>query len=543
MFRLKIALLSVLLSGIVLCGLGLYSLSMLKKVGLERIDREILSLGEGRLAIGAPRQYWQNFGKSLSFIYQEKQRNNLVVQVWGPGNELLFSSKNWPASITEDSFPGFDRKMDAPAPSNFPDETQKQPASEAFAACKGKTPGSRSLIIGPQGEILQGNCEQWQGRLVLRPDRNTIGRPLTADNRRRPAPPPPPPLDKPAPHIKRPVFTTITTTTGVWRAGIMGSNRITLLVGMNLASYNEDASRYRDAFLGILPLALLLLAVGGWVIAQRALKPVSLISRTAEEITARALDRRIPTVVTDKELSRLVKVINEMLARLERSFDQAIRFSADAAHELQTPLTILQGELEEAVQHAADGSEEQLRAGSLLEEVQRLKTIVQKLLLLARADAGSLKLNVGPINLSLLTANAAEDAAALAPHLQIEKEIDPDVIVMADLGLMRQLVGNLTSNAVKYNQKNGLVRFRLTSRDGQARLTVANTGPPIPEHDREQIFNRFYRVEQSRSRTVPGAGLGLSLAREIAAAHNGDLCLDPPSGDLISFTLSLSCAG
>jgi len=133
------------------------------------------------------------------------------------------------------------------------------------------------------------------------------------------------------------------------------------------------------------------------VIAQRALKPVALITRTAEGITVRALDRRVPLIEADRELPRLVEVINSMLDRLEKSFGQAVRFSADAAHELQTPLTILQGELDDAVQHAPVGSEEQQRYGGLLEEVQRLKAIVQKLLILARADAGRLDLRLAQL--------------------------------------------------------------------------------------------------------------------------------------------------
>ena len=168
----------------------------------------------------------------------------------------------------------------------------------------------------------------------------------------------------------------------------MGTDRMTIMVGVNLAGFYEDTARYRWAFLAIVPLALLLLAGGGWLIAVRALRPVSLITNTAERITARALDQRIPQVNADRELARLVEVINGMLDRLEKSFSQAVRFSADAAHELQTPLTILQGELDYALQHAPDGSEEQQRYSGLLEEVQRLKAIVQKLLILARADAG-----------------------------------------------------------------------------------------------------------------------------------------------------------
>jgi heavy metal sensor kinase len=344
------------------------------------------------------------------------------------------------------------------------------------------------------------------------------------------------------PRIKKSHFATLETTSGVWRTGIMGSERITMMVGVNLAGYYQDAKRYQRAFLGIIPVALLLLAAGGWVIAQRALRPVSLITRTAESITARALDQRVPAVDADRELSRLVEVINGMLDRLEKSFGQAVRFSADAAHELQTPLTILQGELDEAVRNAPVGSDEQRRASSLLEEVQRLKAIVQKLLVLSRADAGRLSLRLEAVDLSTMIGSAAEDATALAPQLRIEKEIAPGVIVKADSDLLGQVVSNLTSNAVKYNQENGVIRFHLSVRDNRAFFTIANTGSVIPAADRERIFDRFYRVDRSRSKSISGSGLGLSLAREIAHAHRGDLRLDPVSGNMVSFILSLPCS-
>ena len=341
---------------------------------------------------------------------------------------------------------------------------------------------------------------------------------------------------------KQPFFATIQTPSGTWRTGIMGSDRMTMMVGVNMAGFYEDAARYRMALLGIIPVALLLLAGGGWVLARRALKPVALITRTAERITGRDLVRRVPAVEADRELSRLVEVINGMLDRLEKSFGQAVRFSADAAHELQTPLTILQGELDYALQHAPVGSEEQQRYSGLLEEVQRLKAIVQKLLILARADAGRLNLQLEPVDLSAMIESAAEDAGVMAPHLRVERRIAAGVVVKADPDLMGQVIRNLTSNAVKYSPENGLVRFSLSVRDRRALFTISNTGAPIPEKDRDRIFDRFYRVDPSRSKAVHGSGLGLSLAREIVHAHGGDLRLDPASGDMVSFTLSLACS-
>jgi heavy metal sensor kinase len=320
----------------------------------------------------------------------------------------------------------------------------------------------------------------------------------------------------------------------------MGNQFVTILVGMDMAGFYSDAARFRRTFFIAVPVALLLLAAGGWLITNRALRPVADITRTAQSITAQGLDRRIPrSAGAPDEFSRLVDVINDMLDRLEKSFRQAVRFSADAAHELKTPLTVLQGMLDDAVQHAADGSDEQRSCGVLLEEVERLKTIVQKLLILAHADAGQLVLNPEPLDVSSVIESAIEDVGAMAPSLRLERYIAPHVMVQADPDLFRQVIQNLTSNAVKFNTEDGLIRFRLEERGDRVVFTISNTGAPIPDADREKIFHRFYRVDQSRSGAVPGSGLGLSLAREIVHAHRGTLCLDADSPGLTSFTLRL----
>ena len=470
MFRLKIILLSVLISGSVLIGFGLYFLSVINKAGMERIDSEILALGGTQLHATPPREHWLDFAKSLQFISDGKRLKDQIIQITaGPKKEIFFQSPNWPQEISEELFPEFDQEMRPPP--------------------------------GPNEPLLR----------------------------------------IPSVKIKKAFFQTIKTSTGTWRVAIMGNQRVTVLVGMNMAGFISDAERFNNAFLIVLPLALLLLAAGGWVVADRAMRPVALITRTAEGITAQALDQRIPEIDSGTELSRLVNVINSMLERLEKSFSQAVRFSADAAHELQTPLTILQGELDDAVQHAPIDSEEQRRYSALLEEVQRLKSIVQKLLILARADAGKLNLRLELVDLSAMIESASEDAGAIAPHLRIEKEIAPGVMVKADTDLLRQVIQNLTSNAAKYNVQKGLVRFRLRARVDTVHVTISNTGDPIPAEDQKRIFDRFYRVDKSRNNAIAGTGLGLSLAREIVHAHQGTLSLDSGPGNLVSFTLSLPC--
>jgi two-component system, OmpR family, heavy metal sensor histidine kinase CusS len=339
--------------------------------------------------------------------------------------------------------------------------------------------------------------------------------------------------------LRGPVFKTLNAGNESWRTVAVGNEHADFFVGVSLSGVDDDVRQARNAFFVELPLVLVLLFAAGWALAWRALRPVKAIAETAAGITALRLSDRIEPGGAAREFRQLIGVINAMLERLEASFQQASRFSADAAHELQTPLAVLQGQLEGAIQQAEPGSGEQCRCNDLLEETQRLKRIVQKLLLLSRADAGQLTLNAEPVNLSALMSSAAEDIELIAPQLQVQTMIQADVTVAADVTLLRQVIGNLTGNAAKYNQPNGLVRLVLEA-DGQTvRVTVSNTGPGIPAEDHTRVFERFYRADKSRARNVGGTGLGLSLAREIARVHGGDLVLDTSDESLVSFVLTL----
>lgn len=512
----------------------MYFLSVIDKAGMDRIDQEILAMSASPLHAPPLPAVWLNFRDSLDFVYDKNRLTNMIFQITDSEKNAFFKSPNWPDDISERSFPEFDHEM--------------SPLPEMVREIEGYThPG---VPPGLGGALPPFRNEPPDAGSRMRPPRVNPGGPwgrplLLPDDRARNGQFPPPAFDRdrrpPPVKIKKACFRTIKTSTGTWRVAIMGNQWITVIIGMNLAGFFNDAEHFKNAFLIALPLALLILAAGGWVIADRAMKPVAAITRAAEGITAQALDQRIPVSNSQTELSRLIQVINKMLDRLQKSFSQAVRFSADAAHELQTPLTVLQGELDDAVQHAPIGSEEQRRYGALLEEVQRLKMIVQKLLILARADAGRLQLHMELVDLSAMVESSSEDAGVIAPHLRIEKEIAPGAFVKADPDLLRQVIQNLMSNAVKYNVEKGMVRFSVKISGDTVHVTIANTGNPIPFRDRERIFDRFYRLDKSRSRAVGGAGLGLSLAREIVHAHHGSLRLEPGSDSLVSFTLSLPC--
>lgn len=189
--------------------------------------------------------------------------------------------------------------------------------------------------------------------------------------------------------------------------------------------------------------------------------------------------------------------------------------------------------------HAEDGSENQRELVALLEEVQRLKTIVHKLLLLSQADAGRMPLSSAQIDLAEPVNTARDDLEMLAPRATVEVEAETGVSVSADPALLGQVLDNLTSNAAKFVDEGGTIRLRLTRDKGNAVFTISNTGSGIPKEDHERVFDRFYRVDKSRSREVEGAGLGLSLAREIARAHGGDLLLVRSDGRETIFALVL----
>ncbi|OQW96484.1 MAG: hypothetical protein BWK77_04465 [Verrucomicrobia bacterium A1] len=481
-FKLKMALLSVVTSGLILAAFAFFFLSVIRQAGMERIDRELQAIGNDQVRGPRPHSHWASFDDSLASIYGEEKRSRFLVKVNDRDHRSIYVSPHWPAEIgaTDLGIP------ETEGPSEEPD------------------------FEPPRFE------------------RTSTGEP-----------PPPPPL-----HLKAARFLTMVADGHTWRFVVMGNEHNTLILGMDLADFHMEFRRFPNTFAVAVPVALLLLTAGGWLLAGQAIRPVKVLTQVAGGITARGLDQRVRTAGADHEFQALIDVINGMLDRLEKSFQQATRFSADAAHELKTPLTILQGELQRALLNAPAESREQRTYADLLEEVQRLKVIVWKLLLLAQADSGQMRLSLERVNLSAEIDGLCEDAQQLAAGLRLKKDIAPGVFVMADWDFLRQAFQNLASNAIKYNRDNGTVEFRFGKQDQRAVFTISNSTNPEARIDPERLFERFYRGDKSRSRQkVDGAGLGLSLAREIARAHQGDLVLHELREDFISFVLTLPAAG
>lgn len=395
------------------------------------------------------------------------------------------------------------------------------------------------LIMGNDGNVLY-RSQQWT-------DLNTTN--LWTRSQQLPLPPPPaePPTDSfpqrppPPPDVPLPAprFVTQRNTKGIWRIGAVTTPFTQVAIAVSLNAIDQEMVVIRNIFLISIPGVFLLVACGAWVVAASSLDSIRELAKVISNVTASGLEQRVPIGTTDVEFVELIQVFNQMLSRLERSFKQSSRFSADAAHELKTPLAILQGELERTLQQAEIGSPLQQSLSHLLDEVRRLSGIVRKLLLLSLADAGQMSLYRVEVDLSGLLMEMWEDIELLAPHLEVQTDIAQGLRVQGDRDLLIQVLQNLISNAIKYNLPNGWMRITASRQSSTVLMTISNCSQQISVSDRNLIFNRFHRGDPARTRQVEGIGLGLSLAREIALAHGGDLTLEKALPGQTAFTLTL----
>jgi heavy metal sensor kinase len=311
-------------------------------------------------------------------------------------------------------------------------------------------------------------------------------------------------------------------------------------VAVSEASSRALVRRLWLEVLGLSLAVLLLGALGGLWIARRSLAPLSHLANRAERITAEQLHERLPVAGESLELDQLAAAFNETFARLEGSFDQLRRFTADVSHELRTPLTALRtvGEVALRGSHDAEGYREVI--GSMLEEVDRLTRLTDELLTLARADAGEAKLRLEPVDLGALARDVAGHLSVLAEEREQKLEVDVAPLnLRADRTVLRQALVNLVVNAVKYSPERTSIRIETGRRGELAFLQVADEGPGIvPEH-RGRIFERFYRVDKSRSREMGGTGLGLALVKWAAEAHGGRVELETEVGRGSTFRIVL----
>ena len=277
-----------------------------------------------------------------------------------------------------------------------------------------------------------------------------------------------------------------------------------------------------------LPLVVVLAGIGGYVLARRALAPIDQLASEARRITADRLHERVSVPNQHDEIGRLAAVINETFARLESSFGQLRRFTADASHELRTPLAVIRGIGEVGLGGTRTPAEYKEAMGSMLEEVDRLTNLVDTLLRLSHGDAGTVRLLREPIDLGELAREVVSSLGILAEERRQRLNVDAvdRVVVSADRLVLREAITNILDNAIKYSPAASTIDVRVRRSPDQAVLTVADQGPGIAAEDRQRIFDRFFRLDEGRSRDDGGTGLGLAIAKWAVEVNGGQISVE-----------------
>ena len=293
-------------------------------------------------------------------------------------------------------------------------------------------------------------------------------------------------------------------------------------------------------FLG-LPGAMAIAGIGGYVLARRALAPIDRMAERARSINAERLNDRLPVDNPDDELGRLALVFNETLTRLESSFDQMRRFTADASHELRTPLTAIRSVGEVGLRSRRDETAYREIIGSMLEEADRLALLVDRLLMLSRADTEKPSLSIDIVDIRQLADEVVEQLSVLAEEKDQSLKIHCDDISrwVGDRTVLRQAMLNLVDNAIKYTPVSGAIDVRVRQAQAGITIDVVDSGPGIPVTLQSRIFDRFYRVDKARSReNGGGTGLGLAISKWAVEVNGGRLTLEPTeAGSCFRITL------
>ena len=294
------------------------------------------------------------------------------------------------------------------------------------------------------------------------------------------------------------------------------------------ALLNPEETMLNHLFLQLalgLPLAVGIITVGGYLLVQRALRPVERITRAAEQITQLNLSDRLPVTQSGDELERLSLVLNRMIGRLDDALRNSKRFVADASHDLRTPLTVLRGELENMMEDPRLDEELRGRLAGLLEEAIHLSKIVEQLFTLTKLDSGESQSDWTRFDLAELAQTTADQMILLAEDKRISLACDAGqpAFIQGDRSRVKQVIVNLLDNAIKYTRASGRVQVRVHNVGGHAVLEVQDSGVGISQEALPHIFERFYRVDQARSADDSSAGLGLSIVKAICAAHGAEV--------------------
>ncbi len=311
-------------------------------------------------------------------------------------------------------------------------------------------------------------------------------------------------------------------------------------LGTQLHYVQKNLSHFGKYILIALPIILALGTLGGWVLARRSLSPIGYIAAKAQSITSQNLSERLATRGTDDEMDDLIRTINGMISRLEGSFKRMAEFTADASHELKTPICAMRGEAEVLLLKERKVEEYQEGLANFIEQFDHLNQMINDLILLSKVDTTDVALKMAPLRLDLLMRDLCNFFQILAEQKNIALEIGPleEVTVTGDKVRLQQLFTNLIDNAIKYTWR-GAIHITVEKKEGAVAVKVIDTGMGIPEEEREKIFKRFYRMDKSRSRETGGVGLGLSISEWIAHAHEGRIEVDSKINRGSTFTVYL----
>lgn len=328
------------------------------------------------------------------------------------------------------------------------------------------------------------------------------------------------------------------------RRGRIGPKSVVIQVARSEGSMLAQLRELTLIFVFGLPAAVAVAGLGGFALASRALAPVEHLTERARTISAERLNERLPVANPDDEMGQLATVFNETLARLEASFDQMRRFTADVSHELRTPLTAIRSVGEVGLRGHRDEQAYRTIIGSMLEEVDRLASLVDRLLTLSRAETGQARVNLEEIDLRALADDVVTHLGVLAEENRQTVVVEGDGVprVSADRLVVRQALINLLDNAIKFSGTGGTIRVTVAASPRAVTVDVSDSGPGIPEEARALVFERFYRLP-TMAAGKSGTGLGLSIARGAIEATGGSLTLERSLSTGSTFRITLPRAG
>ena len=317
-----------------------------------------------------------------------------------------------------------------------------------------------------------------------------------------------------------------------------------LQMGADLGFVEMLLYRYFKTIIFAIPIMIIVAAFCGYFLARHYLKPIADLNKKIQEITVRNLDGELPTRGNNDELDQLANNFNQLLHRLSISYQKIAQFSSDVSHELRIPITTLKGEAEVVLGRERDIEEYSKVLESSIEEFDRLTRMINDLLILSRSDFADEKLEIELIDLSSLLQNILEflkplaDDKAIAFDVKIEKGIQ----VQANKVLLERLFSNLIDNAIKFTNTSAPIAISLSKQGEEVVVSIRDHGVGIPKESLGRVFDRFYRVDKSRSRDLGGAGLGLSISKMIVERHQGAIHIQSPENEGTEVTVSLPIA-